>query len=153
MAHQQCTFKWIQRGHWNICGCRDIVIPAWEAIKLTKMSQNVTFLLQQVDHRQNTPINRPTAIVLQKPACKSRRGHLGACFNPLGSVPTAIYPLCCSAAARLHFLFPARSLAKFCYIDRFVSARAKCWIDRFRRRLLKTRRKEMAKDWIYQLIT
>jgi hypothetical protein len=89
------------------------------------MSQNVTFLLQQVDHRQNTPINRPTAIVLQKPACKSRRGHLGACFNPLGSVPTAIYPLCCSAAARLHFLFPARSLAKFCYIDQFVSARAK----------------------------
>ncbi len=67
------------------------------------MSQNVTFLFSNPTIAEIPPLTHPTAIILQKPACKSRRGHLGAWFDPLGLVPTAIYPLCCSAAASLHF--------------------------------------------------
>ncbi len=69
------------------------------------MSQNVTFLFSNPTIAEIPPLTHPTAIILQKPACKSRRGHLGAWFDPLGSVPTAIYPLCCSAAAACIFRF------------------------------------------------
>ena len=86
------------------------------------MSQNVTFLFSNPTIAEIPPLTHPTAIILQKPACKSRRGHLGAWFDPLGSVPTAIYPLCCSAAARLHF-FVSSTLSRQILLHRSMRAK------------------------------
>ena len=83
------------------------------------MSQNVTFLFSNPTIAEIPPLTHPTAIILQKPACKSRRGHLGAWFDPLGSVPTAIYPLCCSAAAACIF-FVSSTLSRQILLHRSI---------------------------------
>ena len=86
------------------------------------MSQNVTFLFSNPTIAEIPPLTHPTAIILQKPACKSRRGHLGAWFDPLGSVPTAIYPLCCSAAAACIF-FVSSTLSRQILLHRSMRAK------------------------------
>jgi hypothetical protein len=58
------------------------------------MSQNVTFLIQQPYQLQKHPRSSSHSHHLAKTCMQVSRGHLGAWFDPLGSVPTAIYPLC-----------------------------------------------------------
>ena len=74
---------------------------------------------------KNTLVALPTAIILQKSACKSRRGHLGTWFDHWVRSQLPFIPFVAVQQQLAFFSFPARSLAKFCYIDRFVSARAK----------------------------